>query len=827
MAGSLTLALRTAQSGLLVNQQALDIVANNIANVNSPGYSRKTISTSPQIVEAAGAGVKLAEIQRQIDQNLLKSLRIERGSLNALTVQKTFYDRVQQLFGSPADDTSISHVISEFSASLESLADAPDKSLEQSEVVRRANELTLKLSDMTTTIQELRAQADFEISQVVTEANKLITSIGDLNDKLIRNQTTGQDLSDLKDQRDQDIDSLSDIIDLRVFFRADGDAVLFTSGGRTLVDNVPVTLTHSFATSVDATVTAAEGDIGGIFAGTQVAGNDITSDIRSGKLKGLIDLRDSVLSGLQSQLDELAAETRDAFNLVHNRGAPFPGSQEYNGTRTIVSSANQKITFSGAADTRLSLFDSNGNQTQTTTVRTLLTPGGTATAERTSVVVTLGTPDVGDVYRNTINGTAVDTTVIAGETLASLTARIVSDINASGVAGAVTASVGTLAGEVVIVTDTAGTTFTTVGSLPTDPDGDGTITVTAGGPFTVDAVATAIQTWLNTDSALSGATAAVSSSKLKIGLNNTTRNLVFRDEIQTKLGATAGDATILFDANFDNTTDETVSGFSNFFGLNDFFVDGLPDSILESDVAAANFKTSAAATLTFNDSGGVLTGSPLAIAAGQSLSQVATTITNAVTNVTASVVPDGDGQRLRIAHDNGTSLVVTQTAGTLLTDIVMHVADVRVAGVLSVRSDIVSTPANIASAVMQFDTIKNLTGEYIMSVADDTNAQSLANTWTSNNSFNQAGGLANLNIPFAEYGAAIVARNASLADENTSRRNFQQSLTDNLQGRSDNLRGVNLDEELAQLILFEQAFSAAARVIATIQEMFDALELAV
>ena len=71
------------------------------------------------------------------------------------------------------------------------------------------------------------------------------------------------------------------------------------------------------------------------------------------------------------------------------------------------------------------------------------------------------------------------------------------------------------------------------------------------------------------------------------------------------------------------------------------------------------------------------------------------------------------------------------------------------------------------------------------------------------------------------------ARTASLTEENTTRRNFQQSLTDNLQTRSDNLRGVNLDEELSQLILYEQAFSAAARVIATIQEMFDALEQAV
>ncbi len=719
MAGSLTLALRTAQSGLLVNQQALNTVANNIANVNSLGYSRKTITTQPQVVTGIGAGVELADIKRQIDEGLLRSLRIELGNLNELSVQDSFFERMQEVFGTPASNTSISHAINELSAALESLADAPDKTLEQSELVRRAIDFTNKLQDMSTTIQELRTQADARIAQEVAEINKLVAAIGDINDKLIRATSTAQDPTDLQDLRDRNIDQLSQLIDIRIFFRGDGDAVIFTSGGRTLVDNVPAKVTHSAASTVGATSTQAEGDIAGIFVGTPIAGNDITDEIRSGKLKGLIELRDQVLTDFQSQLDELAARSREVFNLIHNRGAPFPGRQSMTGTRIFVAPANQTMTFSGNGDTTLTLFDVSGDQVVTTTMRTLL--GG-------------------------------------------------------------------------------------------------------AGPFTINAVATAIQTWLTGTGGLAGATAAVGADgKLAISLNSTARNLVMRDETATALGSAVGDVTIQFDANFDGTIDETVSGFSNFFGLNDFFVDALPDNIHESKVTADTFRSTGTSTLRFNDSTGALTGSPLTIAAGKSLKEIATEITNKVVDVTATVVPDGDGFRLRISHDKGKSLVVTQSAGTLLTDVGMHVADVRLASTLSVRSDIIATPGNVAHAAMQFDSNLGVAGEYFMSIGDDTTAQALAKQWTTANTFEQAGGLASLSLTFAEYGAAIVARNASLSATNKSRLEFQQTLTDSLQNKSDNIRGVNLDEEMAQLIIFEQAYVASARVIVVIQEMFDAL----
>jgi flagellar hook-associated protein 1 FlgK len=737
MAGSLTLALRTAQSALLVNQSALNAVANNIANVNSPGYSRKIVNTESRVIGGSGAGVQLSALIRQVDEGLLKSLRFEVSSLNALSVQTSSFERMQELFGSPADDTSISHVLGELTNALETLAVSPDKTLEQSELVRRANELALKFQMMSTTIQELRQQADQGIADAVTEINKLIISIGDLNDKLIRNSAVNLDVTDLQDQRDQALDRLAEFIDIRYFRRTDGDVVVFTSSGRTLVDNVPATLTHTGASTVSATTTHAEGDFAGLYVGTPIPGNDITNDIRSGRLKGLIDLRDDVLANLQSEIDEMAAELRDVFNQIHNRGVPFPGMQSMTGTRIFVAPTTQTMTLdpgTGAADVTIALFDGSGDQQAVTTLNTIMTSASFGTGAQASF-----------------------------------------------------------------------------------------------GAWTITEVAATIEDWLQANGA-AGATATVNSAgNFIIALNTPALNLAFRDETATVNGSTAADVQIGFDSGGVAGIDETVGGFSNFFGLNDFFVDGLVDNIHESNVMASTF-TSTAATLRFNDSTGLLTGSPLSIAAGSSLSTIATLITNSITDVTATVVPDGSGFRLRIAHKSGASLVITQDTGapdTLLTDLGMHSADVRVAATFALRSDIATAPAKISRGAVQWNAALGGAGKYFTSVGDNATVKALAEQMTNTNAFDTAGGLSNGNATFTAHAAAILSRNASLADTNKADLDFQQSLANSLQLKSDTIRGVNLDEELSQLIMFEQAFSAAARILSTIQKMFDALERAI
>ncbi len=716
MSGTITSALRTAQSGLLTNQAALDAVSNNIANVNSAGYSRKIISMETRVVSGAGAGVQIAEITRAIDEGLLKSLRLETSSLKDYEARQGFYDRVQEIFGTPADNTSISHTVSQFTQALQSLALSPEKSVDQTEMVRRAMNVAQQLQDMSTAIQELRLTADQSVSSAVAEINRLSSSLGDLNDKIIRNESSGRDVTDLKDRRDQGIDQLAKLIDIRYFYRSDGDVVVFTSAGRTLVDNIPATLTHEAASSVNATTTHAEGDLNGLYVGTAIAGNDITNDIASGALNGYIELRDTVLPNMQSQLDEMAAEIRDSINAIHNRGVAFPGAQSMSGTRNLVSPSTQTITYSGTQDTAVSLFDNSGDQTATTTIRTLT--GG-------------------------------------------------------------------------------------------------------AGPFTVNAMASALQTWLQANGA-STATVTASTGQLVISLNSTTRNLAFRDQASSTAGSTQGDATISFDANADTVIDETVSGFSNFFGLNDFFVDGLPDNVYESGVIDSSFSGSAA-TLTFRDSTGLL--GSVAIASGDGLTDIAAKINAANVTVTASVVPDGSGNRLRFSHDNGASMTVTQASGdTLLTTLDLHLADVRVAASLNVRSDIKITPSKVASAAMQWDSTRGTGGEYLVSIGDDTTISAIAAAFTGTNSFDQAGGLASLTISFEDYAAAILSTSATMSNTNDENRVYQEGLASSLELKSDSVRGVNLDEELANLILFEQAFNSAARVIGVIQKMFDALE---
>lgn len=715
--GDITQALRTAQSGLLVNQQTLNIVSNNVANLNTPGYSRKLVKTESRVVAGIGAGVQISDITRLVDEGLLKSLRLEFGELNALSVQKDYYSRIQDLFGAPGDNSSLAHLTQDFQSALELLTVSPDKTLEQSEVVRRAQDLILKLQAMSSTIQELRLQADNAIGESVSEINTIVQTIDQLNDDIISNGSVGRDVSDLRDNRDQQLDKLAQLVDIRYFFRNDGDVVVFTSGGRTLVDTVPPPVTHVPASSVAATTTKAEGDFAGIYVGIVEPRNDITSELLGGELKGLVDLRDNILANMQSQIDEFAAELRDAFNQIHNRGVAFPGAQSYEGTRNFINPAQQTITFNGTDDTTVALFDSNGNQTAATTVRTLL---GSAT--------------------------------------------------------------------------------TTVSNL-----------------------ATKLQTWLNNNGAPS-ATVQVTNQKFTINLNSTAVNLAFRDETATANGSTAEDVVIAYDANNDGVTDETVSGFSYFLGLNDFFVDGLADNIYESDVLVSSFTTSAS-TLTFRDSNGALTGSPLAVAAGTSLTALADLITNNVTNITASVVPDGSGVRLRIAHDKGSSFTVTQaSADTFLTDIGMHLADVRVSSVLGVRADIVATPAKVTTGLMQWNADLGSAGQYFMSPGESTVIEALAEAFSTSHSFDTAGGLAGSQKSFAQYAAGIVSDNARLADTNKKDIERQQSLTDSLKFKSDTVRGVNLDEEMSDLIIFEQAFSASARVIAVIQRMIDALE---
>jgi flagellar hook-associated protein 1 FlgK len=344
------------------------------------------------------------------------------------------------------------------------------------------------------------------------------------------------------------------------------------------------------------------------------------------------------------------------------------------------------------------------------------------------------------------------------------------------------------------------------------------------GPFTVDDIATAMQTWLQANGAATATVAVNAEGALDIQLNSNTLYLGFRDETAVGDGSTLSDATIGFDGNGDGTVNETISGFSNFFGLNDFFIDTQGSNVKESDIVTTTFKTATSSTLTFNDETGVMTGSPLVIAANSSLQNIADAINANVTGVTASIVSEGSGSRLRISHNNSGALTVAQTAGTLLTDVGMGDSTLGLSQAIAVRSDIVNNPALVTRGALQWDANLGVAGEYFMSTGDGSIALAMAERFALSTNFSAAGDLGNVTLNFEEYGASILSRNSNKAATVERQFDHKDTLVSNLQAKSDTVRGVNLDEEMSNLILFERGYSASARVISVIQGMFDALE---
>ena len=737
MVGNLTTALRAAQSGLLTTQNAVTTSANNISNVNTEGYSRKVINFEQRVLAGAGAGVQLAEFTRAVDEGLLKDLRRETSQLQKLDSQVIYYERLQVQFGTPEANNSISHIVNEFSQAAESLAVSPDKALDLNEFVRYANEVALKLKAMTEEIQALRVQADQEIERTVSQVNDLTSRIAESNDLIIRNEAVNNDITSLLDQRDLALTKLSELVDITYFPRSDGDLVVFGSDGFSLVDRTANTMTHTAVGSLGSTSTFSEGDLTGIYVGEVAPDNEITEEIKGGKLAGLIQQRDQILPGLQAQIDELASQLSTAVNQIHNRGTSFPGLQAYNGSRSFVDAGDQTITLdstNSTADVTIALFNTTGTEQASTTLNTIMTSGAFGTGVQDS-----------------------------------------------------------------------------------------------RGPWSISEVASSLEDWLQANGAAT-ATVEIDSNtrKLNIDVNNTSLTLAFRDETATADGSTASDAEIGFDSDGDGDIDETVYGFSNFFGLNDLFTDGNDGTLFDSNIVSNSFSASAS-TLTFYDRiNGVGSGNELGtvdVPQLASLDDIVTLINDGDFGVTASVIPDGSGSRLRIQSDSGRELVITQgSSDTLIDDLGLGISDSRSATTLSIREDILAEPQLTATAALQYN---SETGEYYISSGDNTTIQEIADALRAVQDFDAAGGLTTQSKTFEDYASAILARNADLADTNTEQILSEVSIVENLELNAARISGVSLDEEMSNLILFQQAFSASARVISVIQEMFETLDQAV
>ena len=140
--------------------------------------------------------------------------------------------------------------------------------------------------------------------------------------------------------------------------------------------------------------------------------------------------------------------------------------------------------------------------------------------------------------------------------------------------------------------------------------------------------------------------------------------------------------------------------------------------------------------------------------------------------------------------------------------------------VMTVRSDIANDPTLTARGILSRTAAVGAKG---ISSGDSTAANAIAGVFDVQHTFNSVGGISGAQTTIAGYAAQILSVQAGLAAEAQSQKEFNQSFLESLQFRSDADSGVNIDEELSNIIILEQAFNASARIISVVDAMFDEL----
>ena len=704
---SLAVTLSNALSGLAANQSALQVTSNNVANANTEGYARKTVELESRLLDGIGSGVSISGVNRAVDEFLLREVRRESATLAERDVRREFYSRLQNLFGTLGDNSSIGASITRFSTAIETVATSPEVAAHRQEAVNAGAAAARELNELADRVQELRGETNREIAAAVEDINQQLQTIEELNGKITELKQTGRTTGELEDQRALAVDALSEYLPIQYFERSNGQMVVLTRTGQPLVESRASQLGYepaALVTSAQSYVAPGDpgypGQIPGITLNPSSppdpiadSARDLTGLLNTGKLSALIEMRDTTLPDIAAQFDELASHLRDQVNAIHNTGTAFPGPTQITGSLALPAGAATPITATGFV--RIGTVDANGD---------------------------MNTPRLD-----------LDLSTVA----------TVNDI--------VTAINGTAGLNISASVDSAGRLNLT--SVTSDP-------LVIANPEPPSALAP-------------GA----------IDIAGSTR------------------------------------GFSHFFGLNNFFT-GEPElNSYSSRVVGSNTTATAPGTLTIDSAAGTFTAN---YTTGMRLDEVAAAINASMSaqGITASVRHVTGGIRLEVTGVAGQNILL-RDSGALLQTLDVRGGVTDAARDISVRSELQQSPDLLARGKLREEPAGS--GNFHIGAADDATARALAESFNQAIGFGAIGGLPATTDTLSGYGVTIVSFNASNAANAETEFAFQESLHRDLLDKSLSFSGVNIDEEMANMVLYQNAYQASARLVQAADELFAIL----
>src|SRR6476620_11502913 len=330
---SLGSALAIAMSGLRANQAALSIVSSNIANAQTPGYVTQRTNQVETLTGDTGASVSVTGVNRELNQFIQTQLRSETSGGAYADQMAGVLSQLQSVYGTPGDAGTLETAFSNFTTALQSLSTTSGSSSAQISAVTAAQSLAQQLNATTQGIQTLRSNAEQDINISVGQANAAMTQIAQINSQLQGLKTTDPTAATLMDQRDNAIDPLSKLMDVRVTTETNNQTTVYTTNGVELVGVQASTLSFNSQGTLNAnsqwSANPANSSVGTLsikLANGAVIDMIETRSISSGQIAADLTLRDKTLVQAQAQIDQLAASVASALSDKTTDGTVAPAA---------------------------------------------------------------------------------------------------------------------------------------------------------------------------------------------------------------------------------------------------------------------------------------------------------------------------------------------------------------------------------------------------------------------------------------------------------------------------------------------------------------------
>ncbi len=303
--------LRLALTALQAQQRSVNVAAQNVANANTPGYTRQAVNLvnigAPAVPAAYstfvgdGQGVKVDSVTRFRDQFMEIRAALEHGSMASMDQASSTMNSIQQLFNEPSD-SGIQKQLSDLWAGFDDVANNPSDAASRTQLLERADTLAASFNSISQSLTQQKTDTVSELGATVADINNKASSIAQLNKAIKTNTIAGLPVNDLEDQRDLLANQLSE---------ASGASLRAGT-----FNQVNVMLNGTALVQEDQS-TALNVDTSGSGAVLRWATDNSAATVTSGKAGGELTAINATIPNYIAKLDNVATTLRDEVNQLH------------------------------------------------------------------------------------------------------------------------------------------------------------------------------------------------------------------------------------------------------------------------------------------------------------------------------------------------------------------------------------------------------------------------------------------------------------------------------------------------------------------------------